>query len=34
MVKRRANGFRNVGNFKAAIYFHCGKLDLYPAAAS
>lgn len=34
MVKRRANGFRNVSNFKAAIYFHCGGLDLYPASAS
>lgn len=33
-VKRRATGYRNVGNFKDAIYFHCGKLELYPASAS
>ena len=25
-----ANGFHNRENFKTAIYFHCGKLDLYP----
>ena len=29
-IKRRAGGFRNGGNFKNAIYFHCGGLDLYP----
>ena len=29
-VKKTARGFRNVGNFKTAIYFHCGGLDLYP----
>jgi len=29
-IKRRAGGFRNVENFKAAIYFHCGGLSLYP----
>ena len=33
-VKRRATGYRNVANFKAAIYFHCGKLALYPATHS
>lgn len=33
-VKRRAAGYRNVGNFKAAIYFHCGGLNLYPATCS
>lgn len=33
-VKRRATGYRNVANFKAAIYFHCGKLELYPASVS
>lgn len=30
VVKERAAGFRNVENFKTAIYFHCGGLDLYP----
>jgi len=25
-----ACGFRNIENFKTAIYFHCGGLDLYP----
>ncbi|HXX39854.1 MAG TPA: ISL3 family transposase [bacterium] len=29
-VKKTARGFRNVENFKTAIYFHCGGLDLYP----
>ena len=29
-IKRRANGYRNIENFKIAIYFHCGGLDLYP----
>ena len=29
-VKRKCCGFRNRENFKAAIYFHCGGLDLYP----
>jgi transposase len=29
-VKRAAHGYRNVENFKTAIYFHCGGLDLYP----
>ena len=29
-VKRMAHGFRNTQNFKNAIYFHCGNLDLYP----
>lgn len=29
-VKLRACGFRNVENFKTAIYFFCGGLDLYP----
>jgi transposase len=30
-IKKRAYGFRNQDNFKTAIYFHCGGLDLYPA---
>jgi transposase len=30
-VKYTARGFRNQENFKTAIYFHCGGLDLLPA---
>jgi len=30
-VKRMACGFRNRDRFRAAIYFHLGGLDLYPA---
>jgi len=26
-IKCTARGFRNRGNFKSAIYFHCGALD-------
>ena len=29
-VKYTARGFRNVGNFINAIYFHCGGLSLAP----
>jgi transposase len=29
-LKNMAHGFRNRDNFKTAIYFHCGGLDLYP----
>jgi transposase len=29
-IKRRVGGFRNIENFKTAIFFHCGGLDLYP----
>ena len=29
-IKRKCCGFRNADNFKNAIYFHCGGLDLYP----
>ena len=29
-IKRRVGGFRNRQNFKTAIFFHCGGLDLYP----
>jgi transposase len=29
-LKKASNGFRNRENFKTAIYFHCGGLDLYP----
>jgi len=31
-VKRMACGFRNRENFRNAIYFHLGGLDLYPEA--
>ncbi len=31
-VKYTARGFRNIENFKTAIYFHCGGLDLSPPA--
>jgi transposase len=29
-IKRLAGGYRNRENFKTAIYFHCGGLDLHP----
>ena len=29
-IKKTACCFRNVENFKIAIYFHCGGLGLYP----
>jgi transposase len=29
-IRYTARGFRNRENFKTAIYFHCGALDLYP----
>jgi len=31
MLKKRAFGYRSFPNFRAAILFHCGGLDLYPA---
>lgn len=30
-IKKMACGYRNRENFKLAIYFHCGGLNLYPA---
>lgn len=30
-IKRQARGYRNLENFKIAILFHCGGLDLQPA---
>jgi len=33
-IKKRAFGYRNPDNFKTAIFFHCGGLDLYPAIGS
>lgn len=32
-IKRKACGHRNKENFKTAIYFFCGGLDLYPRTA-
>ncbi len=29
-IKRRVGGYRNCENFKTAIYFYCGGLDLHP----
>jgi len=29
-IKRRCGGYRNRENFKVAVFFHCGGLDLYP----
>jgi hypothetical protein len=29
-IKRRAGGYRNIENFKKAIFFYCGGLYLYP----
>jgi transposase len=29
-LKYNARGYRNRDNFRTAIYFHCGGLDLYP----
>lgn len=33
MIKMMACGYRNREHYKAAIYFYCGGLDLYPRAA-
>jgi transposase len=33
MVKRMACGFRNREHYRTMVYFHCGKLDLYPTAS-
>lgn len=30
MIKSAARGFRSFQNYRVAILFHCGKLDLYP----
>ncbi len=29
-IKRRVGGYRNKENYKTAIFFYCGGLDLYP----
>jgi transposase len=33
-IKKMACGYRNRENFKTAIYFHCGGLQLYPLQAT
>ena len=33
-VQKRACGYRNRDHFKIAVYFHCGGLNLYPAAVT
>ena len=33
-VQKRACGYRNPDNFKIAVYFHCGGLNLYPASVT
>ena len=33
-VQKRACGYRNPNNFKIAVYFHCGGLNLYPTAVT
>lgn len=33
-IRVAARGYRNRAHFKAAIYFHCGGLDLYPVTHS
>jgi hypothetical protein len=33
-IRVSARGYRNRENFKTAIYFHCGGLQLYPATVS
>ena len=33
-VQKRACGYRNPNNFKIAVYFHCGGLNLYPACVT
>lgn len=30
LIKANARGFRNFGNYRVAILFHCGRLSLYP----
>ena len=30
LLKQRGRGYRNFGNFRVAVLFHCGGLQLYP----
>lgn len=32
VIKKRARGYRNFRNFRVAVLFRCGGLDLYPSA--
>lgn len=32
MLKKRAFGFRSFENFRTAVLFRCGGLDLYPTS--
>jgi transposase len=34
LIKANARGYRNFAQYRIAILFHCGKLDLYPAACA
>jgi transposase len=34
LLKANARGFRNFAQYRIAILFHCGKLDLYPAGCA
>lgn len=34
LTKANARGYRNFANYRIAILFHCGKLDLYPIGCS
>lgn len=33
-IQKRACGYRNPNNFKIAVYFHCGGLNLYPSVVT
>jgi transposase len=33
-IQKRACGYRNPNHFKIAVYFHCGGLNLHPAAVT
>lgn len=34
LLKANARGYRNFAQYRIAILFHCGKLDLYPAGCA
>ncbi len=34
LLKANARGYRNFAQYRIAILFHCGKLDLYPSACA
>ncbi len=34
LIKANARGYRNFAQYRIAILFHCGKLDLYPAGCA